>query len=68
MPQIITKAGAFELECWTDGHPLWVKLKINGARIENGSTVEGVHLTVDDLHDLIHAAKRMIDKAAPLAR
>lgn len=59
MALIFTSAGAFELKCRTDDHPLWVKLKINGAEVDR------THLTVDDLHDLIHAAKRMIDKAAP---
>ena len=56
MARIVTTAGAFELECWTDGHPLWVKIKINGEEVER------THITVDALHDLIHAAKRMIDK------
>ena len=53
---VITNAGKFELECWTDGSPLRVALRVNGQEIEH------THITVDDLHDLIHAAQRMIDK------
>lgn len=59
MAKIVTTAGVFELECYTNGHPLWVKLKINGEEVER------TFITVDALHDLIHAAKRMIDKTAP---
>lgn len=56
MAQVITSAGVFEMECWTDGSPTWVKLRIDGRQ------VEGAHLTTDDLHDLIHAAQRMLQK------
>ncbi|MCA0358747.1 MAG: hypothetical protein LCH78_18185 [Proteobacteria bacterium] len=57
--EVITNAGKFELECWTDASPLWVALRVNGQEVEHA------HITVDDLHDLIHAAQRMIDKAKP---
>lgn len=58
MAKIVTSAGKFELEAWTDGSPLWVKVRIEGQEVERA------FLEVEDLPDLIHAAQRMIAKAA----
>lgn len=53
---IITKAGVFELECSTYGAPLWVHIRIRGQEVDH------TFIVADDLHDLIHAAQRMLQK------
>ena len=56
MAKILTSAGKFQMECWTDGSPVWVKIFVDGKELER------LYLVTDDLHDLIFAAQRMIQK------
>lgn len=64
MAQIKTSAGKFELEVWTDGHPHWVKIRVEGhevlVHLGAGHCGTNMNIVPDDLNDLIYACQRMM--------
>lgn len=58
MAKIGKAAGAFSAEAWTDGWPIWVKIKW-GAPPHAG---EFYGLQLDDLKDLQYVLNDMIEK------
>lgn len=52
--QFVFKAGAFEIEAWSGGHPMWVKIRHNGVEQTTGC---GFHH--NELKDLAYVVERM---------
>jgi hypothetical protein len=50
--RVAKQAGRFELECYTDGHPLWTEIHIDGGAIGK--------FAPEDLRDLKYCIDRML--------
>lgn len=55
MSKLSFQAGKFQIEAWTDGHPMWMNLSYEGG----GHEVQ-IRFRHNELKDLAHAIDRML--------
>ena len=54
MAQLLFRAGNFEIETWTDGHPMWWKIRHEGKELTH---LHSIHHK--ELKDLAYVLERM---------